>query len=201
MTRKLQYIGLLISVFSASCGWFQSVESETPEDKAPSKSKKTEPDGGAASGPSLATAILMPMGDSISTGLVTFTHEKGKIYIDAEFHGLPVGKYGFYILKQGDCSDQVPVGADGAKNSEVSDGGVPEAIMHPDMHPDGNLGSLEADETGTSLANLINYSLSLDGSDSIIGRSLIIQTVGDNPENQSGSDAGTWLACGVIRPD
>lgn len=131
-------------------------------------------------------------GDQIK-GIVTFTQVPGGIKIVADIDGLSPGKHGFHIHEFGDCS------GDGSKtgshfnptNSEH--GGFDGPVRHV-----GDLGNIEADETGHAHYQRVDRIIRFEGSDSILGCSLVIHSDPDDYKTQPTGNSGAKIACGVI---
>jgi Cu-Zn family superoxide dismutase len=62
----------------------------------------------------------------------------------------------------------------------------------------GDMGNLEADESGKAHLEYVDATLQLNGPDSILGRSLIIHKNEDDLKTQPTGNAGPRVACGVI---
>jgi Cu-Zn family superoxide dismutase len=66
-----------------------------------------------------------------------------------------------------------------------------------DRH-EGDLGNLEADETGRARLTYTDPAITLSGQHSIIGYSVIVHAGEDDLKSQPTGNAGARVACGVI---
>ncbi len=66
------------------------------------------------------------------------------------------------------------------------------------MRHEGDMGNIEADESGNARLEYVDKTMSFDGDDSIIGRSIIVHENEDDLKTQPTGNAGARLACGVI---
>ena len=114
--------------------------------------------------------------------------------IKAEVLGLTPGNHGFHIHEIGDCSDPAGKSAGGHFNPAMTDhGGHGAAVRHV-----GDLGNLEADETGKALLEVTDKMVDFEGANSIIGRSVIVHEKEDDLTSQPTGAAGARVACGII---
>jgi len=143
-----------------------------------------------------AIAVLHPTEGNEARGLVTFTKVGEGVQIVVDLQGLTPGKHGFHIHQYGDCSATDATSAGSHFNPNDKPHGGPES----EEHHVGDLGNIEADENGSaSLVKIyIDPSLSLNGTDSIIGRAVIIHSGEDDLTSQPTGEAGSRVACGVI---
>ena len=144
----------------------------------------TGPVAGAEADPGLAAAaILHPTEGNETEGIVAFEEMGGGIHVMAHVTGLAPGKYGLHVHEMGDCSS--------------GDGTSAGAIFDPDGsgsgNPAGQLGEIEADDSGMAhfMTDVHQIALS-QGPRSVVGRSVVIMTVG--------GETAASLACGVIEP-
>ncbi|CDR34968.1 superoxide dismutase family protein [Criblamydia sequanensis] len=143
-----------------------------------------------------AKAILLPTEGNEAVGEVYFEETGEGVLITAVITKLKTGKHGFHIHEKGDCSAK-----------DASSAG---AHFNPDNEPHagpldkkrhvGDLGNLEADESGVARYKRMDKVVQLNGSKSIIGRSVIVHEKEDDFVTQPTGDAGGRLACGVILP-
>ena len=144
----------------------------------------TAPEGAMEADPGLAAAaILHPTEGNDTEGIVAFEEMGGGIHVMAHVTGLAPGRYGLHVHEAGDCSsgDGTSVGA--IFDPEGSGSGTPA----------GQLGEIEADESGMAhfMTDVHQIALS-EGPRSVVGRSVVIMTVG--------GETVASLACGVIEP-
>jgi Cu-Zn family superoxide dismutase len=141
-----------------------------------------------------AVAVLHPTEGNEVRGIVWFTKEEGGVRVVAEIEGLTPGKHGFHLHAYGDCSSPDGKSAGGHFNPEGKNHGSPDdAERHV-----GDLGNLEADESGKARYDRVDSHLSLAGPNSIIGRGVIVHAQADDLTSQPTGAAGARMACGVI---
>ena len=141
-----------------------------------------------------AVATLEPRSNSKVKGTVTFTKVAGGIRVVAKVEGLTPGSHGFHIHEKGDCSAPDAASAGGHFNPH----GKPHGAPDKDERHAGDLGNIEANAAGKGKYDKIDPHLSLAGSDSIIGRSVIVHEKTDDLKTQPTGNAGGRVACGVI---
>jgi len=141
-----------------------------------------------------AIAVLHPTQGSQVSGTVTFTKAEGGVHVVAEIKGLTPGEHGFHIHEFGDCS-----AADGASaGGHFNPAGHPHAGPDAKMRHAGDLGNITADAGGTAHYDQVDTMLAFAGSDSIVGRGLIVHEKADDLTTQPTGAAGGRVACGVI---
>lgn len=141
-----------------------------------------------------AKAVVKPYkGDTIA-GEVVFTKVPGGIEIVADVSGLTPGKHGFHVHEFGDCSGADGMAAGGHFNPTKSKHGGPNSL---ERHV-GDFGNLEADETGHAHYERVDTLISLEGENSILGRSIMIHADPDDLVSQPAGASGPRIACGKI---
>jgi Cu-Zn family superoxide dismutase len=142
-----------------------------------------------------AVAVVHPLGNSKVSGKVTFTQTKSGVEIVGEFAGLTPGEHGFHVHEFGDCSM-----ADGK-----CAGGHFNPTTQPHAGPDdakrhvGDLGNVKADASGKATYKRVDKMISLNGANSVIGRSVIVHADPDDFKTQDPpGNAGARIGCGVI---
>jgi len=140
-----------------------------------------------------AVADLSPTEGNTVRGTVTFTQEAGGVRIVAELAGLTPGDHGFTILETGDCS-ALDAAAGGHLNPTGAPHGAPEA---PARHA-GDLGNVTADASGNARYDRMDTGLSLEGVNSVVGRTIVVHAGADDLRSQPAGKAGPRAACGVI---
>ena len=144
--------------------------------------------------PTKAVCVVHALGDSGVKGKVTFTHQVDGVEIVAELTGLTPGKHGFHVHEFGDCSMMDGTCAGGHFNpTGAPHGGPNSAKRHA-----GDLGNVEADETGRAVYKRVDQLIELSGPNSIIGRSIIVHADPDDLTTQPTGNAGARVGCGVI---
>ncbi|MFZ7124718.1 MAG: superoxide dismutase family protein [Desulfobacterales bacterium] len=141
-----------------------------------------------------AVAVLHPTEGNRAGGKVMFSLEDDGVRVKAEIEGLPPGKHGFHIHEFGDCTAPDATSAGGHYDPEGHPHAGPD---HKNRHM-GDLGNLEADESGRAGYDRVDNLLVLDGPKSIIGHAVIVHADEDDFTSQPTGNAGARLACGVI---
>lgn len=141
-----------------------------------------------------AQAVLKPTQGNKVTGKVNFIELHKGIRVMAEIEGLPEGEHGFHIHEFGDCSAKDASSAGGHFN--------PTHSIHagPDDHPRevGDLGNIVVDKKGKGIYDHVDFTISFDAPNSILGKSVIVHKNRDDFVTQPTGNAGARLACGVI---
>lgn len=143
-----------------------------------------------------AKAILLPTEGNEVVGEVYFEDTGEGVLITAVISKLKSGKHGFHIHEKGDCSakDASSAGAHFNPDNEPHAG-----PMDKKRHA-GDLGNLEANESGVAHYKRVDNIVQLNGPKTVIGRSVIVHEKEDDFVTQPTGDAGGRLACGVILP-
>ena len=141
-----------------------------------------------------AVAVLSPAPNGKVKGQVTFQEETEGVRVTANIEGLTPGKHGFHIHEKGDCSSADFSSAGGHFNPMNSKHGSP---TDPEHHV-GDFGNLEANEQGVARFERVFTWLTFKGTNTIIGRGVIVHEKADDFGQPSGN-AGGRLACGVIQ--
>ena len=141
-----------------------------------------------------AVAVLHPTQGNNVTGTVYFSRTPKGIEVKADVMGLNPGKHGFHIHEFGDCTALDGTSAGGHFNPENQPHAGPEqAKRHV-----GDLGNIEADNSGNAHYDRTDNQLKFEGRDSIIGRGIIVHAGIDDLVSQPSGNAGPRIACGVI---
>ncbi len=146
------------------------------------------------SGVTKAIAVLQPTEGNKVHGVVTFTKEGDKIKVVIHIEGLTPGKHGFHIHEMGDCSSKDGAAAGGHFNPTQAQHGPRDASQR--HH--GDLGNIDADQSGVAHVEFTDPVMKFDGPNSIIGRGVIVHTNPDDLKTQPTGNAGGRQACGVI---
>ncbi len=141
-----------------------------------------------------AVAVVNPTEGSKVHGVVTFTQAGANVKVEARIEGLTPGKHGFHIHEWGDCSSKDGAAAGGHFNPAGAQHGAPDAAQR---HA-GDMGNIEADQSGVARLEYNDPMIKLNGHGSIIGRGLIVHANPDDLKSQPTGNAGGRLACGVI---
>lgn len=145
--------------------------------------------------PPQASALLAPTQGNTVQGNVLFRQETEGVRIIAEISGLTPGEHGFHVHEKGDCSAPDATSAGAHFNPHQTAHGKAGA-----GHA-GDLPSLEADADGNAKLNVVLNSIALDGSNTIIGRGLIVHAAPDDYTTQPAGNAGARIACAAIQKD
>jgi len=141
-----------------------------------------------------AICVIYPTAGNNVSGTITFTWTDKGIKVVADLMGLSKGKHGFHIHDYGDCSSADGISAGGHFNPEAKSHGAPMDMMRHE----GDMGNLEADDSGKAHLEYVDPMLSFDGKNSIIGRSVIIHKSEDDFKTQPTGNSGARIGCGVI---
>ncbi len=141
-----------------------------------------------------AKVILKPTESNHVSGTVTFTAVEGGVKIVADVKNLTPGKHGFHVHEHGDCSAADGSSAGGHFNPTNKKHGGPDS---PERHV-GDFGNLVANENGEAHYERIDNVISLNGPDSIVGKSIIIHAGEDDLTTQPTGNSGARIACGLI---
>ena len=141
-----------------------------------------------------AIAVLHPTDGNNVRGTVTFTQVGERVKVVADIEGLAPGKHGFHLHEYGDCSSKDGAAAGGHFNPAK----MPHGAQSDTQRHAGDLGNIEADQSGKVHIDFADPVMKLDGSSSIIGRGVIVHAQPDDFKTQPTGNAGARLACGVI---
>jgi len=141
-----------------------------------------------------AICNLSPTQGNNVSGTITFTQNKKGVRVVADLQGLSKGKHGFHIHEFGDCSSPDGMSAGGHYNPEGKSHGAP---MDMSRHM-GDMGNIEADESGKAHLEYTDAMIKLNGPNSIVGKSVIVHKGADDLKSQPVGNAGPRVACGVI---
>jgi superoxide dismutase, Cu-Zn family len=141
-----------------------------------------------------AVCVLIPTQGNNVDGIITFTKTSDGILVKGDIHGLTPGKHGFHIHECGDCSAVDGSSAGGHFNPTNMPHGAP---MDMKRH-EGDMGNIEADNSGNAHVEYTDKMMNLSGPDSIIGRGIIVHKGTDDLKTQPTGNSGARVACGVI---
>ena len=139
---------------------------------------------------------LKPTEGNNVAGTVTFTQKGDKVRVAGKISGLKPGQHGIHVHEKGDCS-----AADGASaGGHFNPVGKPHGGSSGTERHGGDLGNLEADSYGDAIINVEveGVSAAAGGSNSVVGRGLIVHADPDDLKTQPTGNSGKRLACGVI---
>lgn len=141
-----------------------------------------------------AVADLSPASNSNVKGTVTFVRQGSMTLVEATISGLTPGLHGFHIHEKGDCSAADASSAGGHFNPT----GMPHAGPNSHDRHVGDFGNIEADASGNARFSKLFSNLQYEGTNSIVGRAVIVHAKADDLKTQPSGDAGGRVACGVI---
>jgi|SRR5208283_1573919 len=141
-----------------------------------------------------AIAVMNPTEGSKVRGVVSFTKDGKGVRIIANIEGLSPGPHGFHIHEFGNCTSPDANSAGGHFNPAD----MPHAGPKSEKRHVGDLGNLEADKNGLARLEWTDNIISLEGPESVIGRSVIVHAQADDFKTQPTGGSGARVACGVI---
>ena len=173
---------------------FQMAQSQDRKSKAAERKAAAGERTGMGNKVTYAVAVVQGLGDHKVKGKVTFTQKEGGIEIVAELTGLQPGEHGFHVHEFGDCSMADGNCAGGHFNpTNQPHAGPEDAKRHV-----GDLGNIKANGQGHASYKRLDNVISLNGRNSIIGRSVIVHAKPDDLKTQPSGDAGDRIGCGAI---
>jgi len=145
-----------------------------------------------------AMAVLEPTQGSTVHGAVDFVRKGGSVLVTANLSGLaPNSTHGIHIHENGDCTARDGSSAGGHFNPSASadHGGTSGSKRHG-----GDLGNLTADSNGHVLTTIeLDGGIAFgNGTDSIVGRGLVVHANADDLKSPPAGNSGARLACGII---
>ena len=146
-----------------------------------------------SSGPA-AMATLSPATGQQASGTVSFTPmSNGRVQVKADLQNVPAGMHGFHLHEVGDCSNNGQA-AGGHFNPTMMPHGAPDAASH---HA-GDFGNVTADASGIVHTSFTTTALSLSGTNSAVGRAVVLHGGSDDLTSQPAGNSGPRIACGVV---
>ena len=135
------------------------------------------------------------------TGNVTFSQPSCNeaVLIEVSIVGLSPGLHGFHVHEKGDLSGGCASSGGHYNPDKVSHGARENQVRHV-----GDFGNIVADENGVASTKFSDTVVTLFGSRSIIGRTVVLHAgeddlgLVDNAESRKTGNAGARLACGII---
>lgn len=170
----------------------KAVVEKAVADKA--AAKKAADEKAAADKKTAAVCVLEPIADSGVKGTLNFVQVGKKVTLTGEITGLTPGEHGFHVHEKGDLSD---------KKTGNSAGGHFNPAGHKHGKPDdaerhaGDLGNITADDKGVAKIDIHDEVISLNGDNSIVGKSIVVHESVDKFTQPTG-DAGGRVAFGLI---
>jgi len=154
-------------------------------------------DAHSASKVTKAVAVVHGLGGNEGKikGKVTFTQTDDGVEIVAELSGLAPGEHGFHVHEFGDCSM-----ADGkCAGGHFNPTGQPHAGPEDAKRHVGDMGNIKADAEGNAMYKRVDDQITLSGTNSVVGRSVIVHAKPDDFKTQDPpGNAGDRIGCGTI---
>lgn len=138
----------------------------------------------------IAIAEIHPLSEKQISGTIRFIEQMDLVKISGTVDGLPAGKHGFHVHSGTSCDNP----GDHYNPESKKHGAATEKENHT-----GDLGNLVADSTGKAQYELLDADLTLSGSQSVIGKALIIHLDEDKYSPQPSGDSGEKIGCGIIK--
>ncbi|KAM6985350.1 superoxide dismutase [Cu-Zn] [Aplochiton taeniatus] len=146
-------------------------------------------------------AVCVLKGTGEVTGTVHFEQESptAPVTVKGEISGLAPGQHGFHVHAFGDNTNGCISAGPHFNPHNQTHGGPTDTVRHV-----GDLGNVTAGGDNVAKINITDKMLTLAGSDSIIGRTMVIHEKADDlgkggdEESLKTGNAGSRQACGVI---
>ena len=143
-----------------------------------------------------ARTLLQPKSGSSVQGSVGITSQGNKLILDVQAHGVQPGLHGFHIHEHGSCSPEDASHAGEHFNPHNKKHGGPE---QSERHV-GDLGNVLAELNGAiSQRIIVNKPDGLKSWSVIINKAVVLHKSRDTFNLQPSGEAGTKIACGVIK--
>ncbi|XP_017772663.1 PREDICTED: superoxide dismutase [Cu-Zn], chloroplastic-like [Nicrophorus vespilloides] len=149
-----------------------------------------------------AVAVLQSEGENTVKGEIIFVQRHppaGPVIIRGNLTGLTAGKHGVHIHQAGDMRQGCEKLGQHYNPFLLHHGGP----RDPERHV-GNLGNVQADDSGAAELNVVDHQMSLNGPRGVIGRSLVV-TMNEDDLGRAGTadsvttgSSGKPIACGII---
>lgn len=185
---KQNSVCLIAAFLLISCTTEQPDQAEQQADQQVEQRESTETNF------TNAVAVVHPTEGNEVTGTVTFEQSSDGVRVQATLEGLEEGDHGFHIHQYGDCTADDGTSAGGHYNPTEEPHGAPD---DEERHM-GDMGNITADADGNATIDYVDPRIELNGSNSILGRGIVIHGGQDDFSSQPSGDAGPRLGCGVI---
>lgn len=180
------FVSLFLLIFAIGCAGEESYQEQLQDDIQ--EEQVNTPDF------KKAVAVIHPTEGNDVSGVVTFEEVDEGVQVHAEVEGLSEGPHGFHIHKYGDCTAPDASSAGGHYNPNNNEHGAPtDSTRHM-----GDMGNIEANAQGNATLDYVDSHIKLNGSNSILGRGVIVHGGKDDLTSQPSGAAGPRLGCGVI---
>jgi Cu-Zn family superoxide dismutase len=145
---------------------------------------------------SSANATIEPRSGSALSGNSRFSPANGGLAAHVELQNATPGQHGLHVHEKGDCSDPKAASAGPHFNPAASPhhGGPATPVRHG-----GDLGNITVDNSGKGVLDVVVYGLSLDGSDGVVGRAIVVHEKVDDLHSDPAGNSGGRIGCGVIQ--
>lgn len=170
----------------------------------------TETDGmteGAAMDGEEMTAVVTieELDGSGVSGEITFVATASGLEASGTIEGLEPGLHGFHAHENGDCGP-----GDSDNDGQEEPGGAAGGHFNPDNSPHGGLndpegerhvgdfGNVEADDSGTAEVSFTDDVATLSGTNSIVGKAIIVHANEDDLVTQPDGNSGPRVGCGIL---
>lgn len=145
-----------------------------------------------------AKATLEAASGSSVTGEVKFTEKNGKVQFELTAQNLTPGEHAVHLHENGDCSAEDASSAGGHWNPDMKPHGKrgPGNSFHK-----GDIDNMNVGQDGKGTLNMTIEGWTIGGPDStnILNKSVIIHEKADDFTSQPSGNAGSRVACGVIK--
>lgn len=153
--------------------------------------------------PASATATLTGApGDTDFSGTVTITEEAGGgVKVVAHLAGVDkAGLHGFHVHETGECAHDPAGGKHYASaGGHFNPTGAEHACPPTEPRHAGDLGNITVGADGTAHYEMTTTLLSLSGTNSVIGKAIILHGGEDDCKTQPTGNSGDRIACGVVQ--
>jgi len=149
----------------------------------------------------MPTKAVCVLNGEVVQGTLWFCQEgaKAPVKVSGEISGLGKGMHGFHVHEFGDNTNGC-ISAGAHFNPKSQEHGAPNAAVR---HV-GDLGNVEAGPNGVAKVDICDNIISLEGENSIVGRTLVVHAdpddlgLGGHELSKTTGNAGARVACGVI---